>query len=106
MTVPSIGFAVAFQRSVEMVRCAASFDDRARKIARAVASVLQEAEIDFAILGQQELCNGDPARRAGSEYLFQMLAEQNVETMNGAGVTKVLASQTGWVACIHDSPPP
>jgi Fe-S oxidoreductase len=74
------------------VGCAASFDDRARKIARAVAAVLQEAEIDFAILGQQELCNGDPARRAGSEYLFQMLAEQNVETMNGAGVRKIVVN--------------
>ncbi|MFN2545341.1 MAG: heterodisulfide reductase-related iron-sulfur binding cluster [Actinomycetota bacterium] len=74
------------------VGCAASFDDRAKKIARAVATVLQEARIDFAILGQQELCNGDPARRAGNEYLFQTLAEQNVETMNGAGVKRIVVN--------------
>jgi Fe-S oxidoreductase len=74
------------------VGCAASFDDRAKVIAKAVASVLQEARIDFAILGPRELCNGDPARRAGSEYLFQMLAEQNVEAMNGAGVKKVIVN--------------
>jgi Fe-S oxidoreductase len=74
------------------VGCAASFDDRAKKIARAVASVLQEAELDFAVLGARELCNGDPARRAGSEYLFQMLAEQNVETLNGGGVKKIVVN--------------
>ena len=74
------------------VGCASSFDDRAKKIARAVASVLKEAGVDFAILGAQELCNGDPARRAGNEYLFQMLAEQNVETMNGAGVKKIVVN--------------
>jgi Fe-S oxidoreductase len=74
------------------VGCAASFDDRAKKIARAVAGVLQEAEVDFAILGARELCNGDPARRAGSEYLFQMLAEQNVETMNGGGIKKIVVN--------------
>jgi Fe-S oxidoreductase len=74
------------------VGCAASFDDRAKKIARAVASVLLEAGVDFAILGQQELCNGDPARRAGNEYLFQTLAEQNVEAMNGAGVKKIVVN--------------
>src|SRR5207245_10665140 len=67
-------------------------DDRTKKIARAVASVLQEAGVDFAILGQQELCNGDPARRAGNEYLFQMLAEQNVEAMNGAGVKRIIVN--------------
>src|SRR5207302_192897 len=74
------------------VGCAASFDDRAKKIARAVASVLKEARVDFAILGAQELCNGDPARRAGNEYLFQMLAEQNIATMSGAGVKKIVVN--------------
>ncbi|MEE8169006.1 MAG: (Fe-S)-binding protein, partial [Phycisphaerae bacterium] len=67
------------------VGCSASFDDRARKIARATAQLLQEAGVDFAILGSQEQCTGDPARRAGNEYLFQTLAQANVETLNGYG---------------------
>ena len=74
------------------VGCAGSFDERARKISRAVAEVLQLAGVSFAILGPRELCTGDPARRIGNEYLFQTLAEQNVTTMNDAGVTKVIAN--------------
>jgi Fe-S oxidoreductase len=65
------------------VGCAASYDDRAQKIARATARLLQAAGVDFAILGDEENCTGDPARRAGNEYLFSMLAEANVETLNG-----------------------
>lgn len=65
------------------VGCAASYDDRAKKIARATARLLQKAGVDFAILGQEESCTGDPARRAGNELLFLMLAEQNVATLNG-----------------------
>jgi len=72
------------------VGCAGSFDDRARKITAATAKLLQRAGVDFAILGPMELCNGDPARRSGNEYLFQMLAMQNVETLNGMGVTKIV----------------
>ena len=64
------------------VGCSASFDDRARKIARATASLLKAANVDFAILGEEEQCTGDPARRAGNEFLFQMLAQMNVETLN------------------------
>ena len=74
------------------VGCAGSFDERARKIAQAVARVLHTAGVQFAILGPEELCNGDPARRIGNEYLFQTLAEQNVETMNSKGVRKVLVN--------------
>jgi len=65
------------------VGCAASYDDRAKKIARSTAKLLKAAGVDFAILGQEETCTGDPARRAGSEYIFTMLAEQNVSTLNG-----------------------
>ncbi len=65
------------------VGCAASYDDRAKKIARATAKLLKAAGVDFAILGQQESCTGDPARRAGNEFLFTMMAEQNVATLNG-----------------------
>lgn len=65
------------------VGCSASFDDRAKKIARATAQLLKTAGVDFAILAEQEQCTGDPARRAGNEFLFQMLAQANVETLNG-----------------------
>jgi Fe-S oxidoreductase len=65
------------------VGCAASYDDRAKKIARATAKLMKAAGVEFAILGQEETCTGDPARRAGNEYLFMALAEQNVATLNG-----------------------
>jgi Fe-S oxidoreductase len=74
------------------VGCAGSFDERARAISRAVAELLQRAGVSFAILGPRELCTGDPARRMGNEFLFQSLAEQNIETMNAVGVTKVIAN--------------
>ena len=74
------------------VGCAGSFDERARNISRAVAELLQRAGVSFAILGPRELCTGDPARRMGNEFLFQTLAEQNVETMNNVGVTKIIAN--------------
>jgi len=64
------------------VGCSASFDDRARKIARATARLLRTAGVNFAILGEEEQCTGDPARRAGNEFLFQMLARANVEILN------------------------
>ncbi len=65
------------------VGCAASYDDRAKKIARATAKLLKQAGVDFAILGQEENCTGDPARRAGNEFLFSVLAEGNAATVNG-----------------------
>jgi Fe-S oxidoreductase len=64
------------------VGCAASYDDRAKKIARSTARLMQQAGVEFAILGTEESCTGDPARRAGNEYLFQMMAQQNIETLN------------------------
>ena len=74
------------------VGCAASFDERARQTAVSTAKLLQAAGVDFAILGPRESCTGDPARRMGNEYVFQAFAEQNVETLNEAGVTKIVAS--------------
>ena len=74
------------------VGCAGSFDDRAKEISRSVVRVLQRAGVSFAILGPRELCTGDPARRIGNEYLFQTLAEQNVETLANARVTSVIAN--------------
>jgi Fe-S oxidoreductase len=72
------------------VGCAGSFDDRNKKTSRALAKLLQRADIDFAILGPSELCTGDSARRSGNEYIFQMLAMQNIEMLDGAGVTKII----------------
>jgi Fe-S oxidoreductase len=65
------------------VGCAASYDDRAKKIARSTVQLLKQAGVDFAILGTEESCTGDPARRAGNEYLFQTIAQGNVETLKG-----------------------
>jgi Fe-S oxidoreductase/nitrate reductase gamma subunit len=72
------------------VGCAGSFDDRNRKTTVSTARLLHEAGVDFAILGPMELCTGDPARRAGNEYVFQQLALQNIQTLNDLGVTKVI----------------
>ena len=74
------------------VGCAGAFDDRAKAISRSVVRVLQRADVSFAILGSRELCTGDPARRIGNEYLFQTLAEQNVQTLADAEVTTVIAN--------------
>ena len=74
------------------VGCAASFDERARLAAESTAKLLRAAGVDFAILGPRESCTGDPARRMGNEYVFQAFAEQNVATLDGAGVTKIVAS--------------
>ena len=74
------------------VGCAAAYDERARAAAESTVKLLQHAGVDFAILGAREACTGDPARRMGNEYVFQSYAEQNVATLNEAGVTKIVAS--------------
>lgn len=80
------------------VGCAGSFDDRAKKVATAIVSLLKKANVDFAILGKEEKCNGDPARRAGNEYLAQMLIKENVETLNRYKPRKIL---TGCPHCFN-----
>ncbi len=75
--------------------CAASFDERNRKIARSFVSILQKAEVNFAILGTEENCTGDSARRSGNEYLYQSLAKQNIDTLNRYKVKKIVT------ACPH-----
>jgi Fe-S oxidoreductase len=72
------------------VGCAGSFDDRAKKISRALVKILKHAGISFAILGAEETCTGDSARRMGNEYLFQELARKNIETFNRYGIKKIL----------------
>ncbi|MYA84415.1 MAG: (Fe-S)-binding protein, partial [Acidimicrobiaceae bacterium] len=72
------------------VGCAGSFDDKNKKVARAMAQLMERAGVDFAILGPAENCTGDSARRSGNEYLFQMLASANIETLNSMGVRKIV----------------
>jgi Fe-S oxidoreductase len=74
------------------VGCAPAFDERARKSAISTAKLLQQAGVDFAILGPRESCTGDPARRMGDEYTYQRLAGENVATLNGAGVKKIVTT--------------
>ncbi len=77
------------------VGCAGSFDDRAKKITKAFVKLLHKAKVDFAVLGTEESCTGDPAKRAGNEFLFQMQAMTNIEVMNAYEVKKVVT------ACPH-----
>jgi heterodisulfide reductase subunit D len=77
------------------VGCAGSFDDRAKKVTKAVARILHHAGISFAVLGTEESCTGDPAKRAGNEFLFQMQAMNNIMVLNGYEVTKIVT------ACPH-----
>lgn len=77
------------------VGCAGSFDDRAKKVTKAFAKILHHTGIKFAILGTEESCTGDPAKRAGNEFLFQMMAFQNIQVLNGYGIKKIVT------ACPH-----
>ncbi len=74
------------------VGCAGSYDARAQKVSATLCKILNAAGIDFAILGDEEVCTGDPARRAGNEFLFQMLALQNIGTLTQYGITKIVAT--------------
>ncbi|TVR39083.1 MAG: (Fe-S)-binding protein [Cryomorphaceae bacterium] len=77
------------------VGCSGSFDDRAKKITKAVAKILQRAGVKFAVLGAEESCSGDPAKRAGNEFLFQMQAMMNIQVLDGYEVKKIVT------ACPH-----
>jgi Fe-S oxidoreductase len=74
------------------VGCAGSYEERGKKVSVALARLLHEAGVTYAILGSEETCTGDAARRLGNEYLFQTLAQQNIETMNGYGVKKIVTN--------------
>ncbi len=74
------------------VGCAGSFDQRAQRITKAFVTILNKVGISFAILGKEEMCNGDPARRAGNEFLFQMMAYNNIQVLNGYGIKKMLTT--------------
>ena len=77
------------------VGCAGSFDDRAKKITKSFVSLLNKANISFGVLGTEESCTGDPAKRAGNEFLFQMQALTNIETLNSYNIKKIVT------ACPH-----
>ena len=77
------------------VGCMGSFDDRARKVTKAFARILNAAKVKFAVLGKEESCTGDPARRAGNEFLYQMQALQNITVLNGYGIKRIVT------ACPH-----
>lgn len=77
------------------VGCAGSFDDRAKRVTVAFVKILNSVGVRFAVLGTEETCTGDPARRAGNEFLFQMQAMNNIQVMNGYGVKKIVT------ACPH-----
>lgn len=98
MNVPTMAEMMAAGESPEIlfwVGCAGSFDQRAQKITKAFATILNKVGIKYAILGKEEMCTGDPARRAGNEFMFQMMAYQNIQILNGYGIKKIVT------ACPH-----
>jgi heterodisulfide reductase subunit D len=95
MQVPTMAELMANGESPEVlfwVGCAGSFDQRAQKITKAFALILQTVGIKFAILGKEEMCTGDPVRRAGNEFMFQMMAYQNIQILNGYGIKKIVTT--------------
>lgn len=96
--VPTIAEAIASGSNPEYlfwVGCSGSFDDRAKKITKALVKILNKCEVDFAVLGTEENCTGDPAKRAGNEFTFQMQAMMNIQILNGYEVKKIVT------ACPH-----
>jgi Fe-S oxidoreductase len=98
MKTPTVAEFIAKGESPEIlfwVGCAGSFDDRAKRVTVAFVKILNAVEIKFAVLGTEETCTGDPARRAGNEFLFQMQAMNNIQLLNGYGIKKIVT------ACPH-----
>ncbi len=98
MSVKTVAELKAEGRSPEVlfwVGCAGSFDDRYKRVTLAFVKILQALKIDFAVLGEEETCTGDPARRAGNEFLFQMQAMANIQVLNGYDIKKIVT------ACPH-----
>lgn len=98
LVVPTMAEMMAQEQTPEVlfwVGCSGSFDDRAKKITKAFVKILNKANVPFAVLGTEESCSGDPAKRAGNEFLFQMQAMMNIEVMNAYEVKKIVT------ACPH-----
>jgi len=98
MNVPTVAELFAKDKHPEIlfwVGCAGSFDQRAQRITKAFVTILNKAGIKYAILGKEEMCTGDPVRRAGNEFMFQMMAYQNIRTLNNYNIKKIVT------ACPH-----
>jgi Fe-S oxidoreductase len=98
MHVPTVAGLMAEGKSPDVlfwVGCAGSFDQRAQKITKAFTAILNKVEINYAILGKEEMCTGDPVRRAGNEFMFQMMAFQNIQVLNNYNIKKIVT------ACPH-----
>ncbi len=98
MNVPTMANMMAAGETPEVlfwVGCAGSFDQRAQKITKAFVTILDKVGVKYAILGKEEMCTGDPARRAGNEFMFQMMAYQNIQILNGYEIKKIVT------ACPH-----
>src|SRR6056300_1297618 len=95
LVVPTMAEKLAKGESPEIlfwVGCSGSFDDRAKKITKALVKILNKCNVDFAVLGAEESCTGDPAKRAGNEFTFQMQALQNITTLDRYGVTTIVTT--------------
>lgn len=98
MNVPTVAGLMAEGKTPDVlfwVGCAGSFDQRAQKITRAFVTILDKVGISYAVLGKEEMCTGDPVRRAGNEFMFQMMAYQNIQVLNNYGIKKIVT------ACPH-----
>ncbi|MDF2383954.1 (Fe-S)-binding protein [Nostoc ellipsosporum NOK] len=98
MLVPTVAEMFANGQTPEVlfwVGCAGSFDQRAQKITKAFVTILDKVGVNYAILGKEEMCTGDPVRRAGNEFMFQMMAYQNIQVLNNYGIKKIVT------ACPH-----
>ena len=91
-TVAELAMSGAKPEILFWVGCSGSFDQRAQKITKAFATILHKVGIKFAILGKEEVCTGDPARRAGNEFMFQMMAYQNIQILNNYGIKKIVTT--------------
>jgi Fe-S oxidoreductase/nitrate reductase gamma subunit len=102
---PVVAMGEAEGKEIEVlfwVGCAGSYEDRAKRVSRALVEILEAAGVSFAILGTEETCTGDSARRMGNEYLFQMLAQQNVETLNTYKIRKIVTNCPHCMNCLKN----
>src|ERR1700749_2468168 len=98
--IPTMAQMVAEGKSPEIlfwVGCAGSFDQRAQKITRDICKILQHVGMSYAVLGTEESCTGDPAKRAGNEFRFQMQALTNIQGVDGYGIKKIVPGCPHWV---------
>ena len=101
LNVPTMAEKMANGENVDVlfwVGCAGSFDDRAKKITKAIVKILNHCNVDFAVLGTEESCTGDPAKRAGNEFTFQMQAMMNIQVLDGYEIKKIV---TGCPHCFN-----